>query len=418
MKIHFASAALTIVCLGLSAMATRAAEVSPAKTSLTIPINVANRPAGAVECTFALGPTAPITALAFGPEGKTLAVGGYREVLLWDLAEAKLARRIPVEGYVGSLTFLKDGKTLAVGEGTPWKAGAVRFVDVASGKETFRFAEPKDVVCSMALSPDGKLLAATASGKVAYVLDVAGQKLAKTLEGHTGRVLHVAFSADGKLLVTAGDDYTAQIWDVGAWTSPAKFTESFPVRGSAFHPDGVQVLLAVGGADGSGLRFRKTDSPTFRRPIALAMAVPLGMIGPSAKTGRVYVPCTDKTVKVFDIKSGSLVLTLAGHQDWVHAVALSPDETKLASGSADGTVRIWATLDGRPLATLAQLTPRTDQWLIVTAQGHLATSSPDVLSWKAENLVTPLDQVTAKLQDAALVGKTIAGDKVPAPVLK
>jgi WD40 repeat protein len=414
MKIHFASAALMIVCLGLVA---RAAEVSPAKTSLTIPVNVANRPAGVLECTVPLGPTSPITAVAFSPDGKTLASGGYREVLLWDLAGAKLATRIPAEGCVGAVALLKDGKTLVVGEGTPWKSGAVRFIDLASGKETFRFAEPKDMVCSIALSPDGKLLAATAAGKVAYVLDVAGQKLVKTLEGHSGRVLHVAFSADGKLLCTSSDDNTAQVWNTADWTPVIKFTESFPVRGSAFHSDGLQVLLAVGGADGSGLRMRKTDAPMFRRPIGLGMAVPLGMTGPTTKTGRVYVPCTDKTVKVFD-KAGNQQATLAGHQDWVHAVALSSDETRLASGSADGTIKLWATLDGRPLATLVQLAPRTDEWLIVTALGHFSTSSPAVLRWKAENLVTPVNQVTAKLQDAALVAKTIAGDKVPAPVLK
>ena len=418
MKILHALGMTAVFCLWLSPLSARAADAVPRKHALAIPVNMAGRPAGSVECSVTAGPTVPVTALAFSPDGKSLAAGGYREVLLWDLARAKLAKRIAADGQVGAVAFLKDGKTLVVGEGTPCTSGDVRFLDLPSGEETFRSDLPKDVVCSLALSPDGKLLAASGAYQPAHVWNVDEKKLAATLGGHGDWVLRVSFSRDGKLLTTAAADNTAQVWSVKDWTSVAKFTEAQPVRGSAFHTDGLQVLLANGGSRGSGLRFRKTDNPSYRRPIGIGPAIPLSMVGPS-KASRVYVPCSDKTVKVFDISNGRQLATLSGHQDWVHSVALSPDETKLASGSADGTVKLWSTQDGRLLATLAQLAPRTDEWLILTAQGHFATSSPGALAWKTAKGPALPGQLIASLQSPESVVKAIADEKpTPKPKAK
>ena len=80
----------------------------------------------------------------------------------------------------------------------------------------------------------------------------------------------------------------------------------------------------------------------------------------------------------------------------------------LASGCADATVKLWSCKDHRLLATLVQLTPRTNEWLIVTPPGYLATSSPAALRWKAEKVSLGPGQVTALLQNSAFVGKVMA----------
>jgi WD40 repeat protein len=390
---------------------------APTTRPVVVPINAANRPAASVECRVTVGPTVPIVALAFSPDGKTLAAGGYREVLLWDLAAAKLGRRIAANGVVGAVAFLKEGQVLAIGEGSPGECGAVRLVDAASGKDLCRFAEPKDAVCAIAVSPDGKWLAACATTKAAYVWDVEQKKLATTIQGHNDRVLDVGFSPNGKVLITVGEDNTGQLWNVGDWSPVARFTESYPVRCAAFGADEVQVFMGVGNSEGSGLRIRKMDTPAFRRPIGLGMAVPLGMAGPT-KAGRAYVACSDKTVKVFDVKNGNQVGTWNGHQDWVQTVAISADEAKVASGSADGTVKVWNAADGRLLATLVQTAMRADEWVIVTPQGYVAASSDRAIEWKGEKLAVSGKELTKELSNGEMVAKAIAGEKVAAATVK
>jgi len=99
----------------------------------------------------------------------------------------------------------------------------------------------------------------------------------------------------------------------------------------------------------------------------------------------------------------------------VYRVALTADASKIASGSADGTVKLWASNGWRLLATLLQLKPRTDQWAIVTPAGYLATSSPAAVQWRATGLKTPPDKLTPLVQNPELVKQTIAGGKVPPP---
>jgi len=176
-----------------------------ARRPLAFPITAGSADSGeaSVECVVEFGPVLPISAVAFGPDGKTLAVGGYREVLLWDLEDAKLAGRIgtgQLAGLIHAVAFVDGGKGLAVGDGVPGRSGAVRIFDVDSGDLTAGFDEPQRVVCCLAVSPDGKLLAAGDAGSLVHVWNLGDNKLVKTIDAHNGRVLGTTFSADGKRL--------------------------------------------------------------------------------------------------------------------------------------------------------------------------------------------------------------------------
>lgn len=152
----------------------KAADIAPSKRSLVFPIVPAKgEPVLAKEVSAASGPAVPVTAVAFSPDGKTLAAAGYQEVILWNLAEAALARRIgagKIAGTVHGLAFDKTGQVLAVAEGSPRASGAVRVFDPATGEQKLDFADFKDVVYALALSPDGKKLAA--GGAEGFILGV------------------------------------------------------------------------------------------------------------------------------------------------------------------------------------------------------------------------------------------------------
>ena len=396
---------------------------APQKQPLVFPIIVAppgNAKAPSLDCVVPFGPIVPMSALAFSPDGKTLAVGGYQEVLLWDLANAKLAKRIGV-GQIGDfvrcVAFRNNGQWLAVAEGTPYGPGAVKLFDVNSGQPALDFQEPKDAVFAVAFSPDGKLVAGGGADSVARVWNVDEKKVVAELKGHTDWVLATSFSADGKFIVTSSADRTAQVWEVGTWKMVAKLDQMEPVNGAVFGPNAELVALAVAGPTDRMIRLRRRDNRDLARAMDMGVPGPLGVLWAPAGN-RMYVPLTDKTVRVYDPNSGGHVATLTGHTDWVYGVAISPDGAKLATASADGTVKLWHTGENRLVATLVQVTPRTEEWMIVAVPGYLAASSLGPVQWRAANLTTPPDKVPGVLQNPELVKKAIAGEKLPPPILK
>lgn len=407
-----------VACLLFSASLAQLAGaqgIVPQKEVLGIPIT-AKAPA-TIECSVTFGPAVPISALAFSPDGKRLAAGGYQEVVVWDLEGGKLFKRIGAGqlGTVGALAFLSDGQ-LAVGEGTPYGEGSVRIFNLDTGQQTHSFDEPKDVVYAVAVSPDGNLVAGGGGDTLVRVWSVADKKLVATLEEHKELVSGISFSHDGKMLATASADKTVQVWNVEKWDRSIKFREDEPVHGAVFGADARMVFLAVGGAGGRSIQYRRTDNIRSIRPYSTATGMPLDIVW-STKSSRMYAPCSDGVVRIYDV-NGRLLASLAGHDDWAYGVAVNADATRLASGSGDGTVKLWNLADNKPLATLLHLAPSTDDWLIITPTGYLAASSTNNLQWKLANLKTPPEQLTGLLQKPESVQQLIAGTNVAAPVIE
>ncbi len=157
-------------------------------------------------------------------------------------------------------------------------------------------------VWSVAFSPDGKQIVSASgdilgnkSGEV-KVWDTATGQETLSLKGHTNRVTSVAYSPDGKHIVSGSVDKTVKVWDAatGQETLSLKgYTNG--VRRVAYSPDGKRI---VSGSE-------------------------------------------DKTVKVWDAATGQETLSLKGHVYGVRSVAYSPDGKRIVSGSKDATVKVW-----------------------------------------------------------------------------
>ena len=425
---------------------THAPEPAPGPPTVAVPVLSAvpsAEPPKTLDCIVPCGPTAPVSAVAWSPDGHLVAAGGYQEVLIWDVTNGALLKRLgtgQLADTIAAVVFSADGSLLAVAEGVPYGAGAVKLLDVASGGVVAAFVEPQDATLCLALSPDGKWLAGAGVDGVVRVWSMDEKKLAKEMRGHLGWVRSVAFSPDGKFLASAGHDRAALVWEVGSWNRLSELRENDPLLGVAFSPDAQFLVLAVAGANDKVLRVKRRDNGQLVRDVNLIQTVPLDVVW-NASSNRVCVPCSDKTAKVYDggswgqvvncagetnwvywligIMTGrqSVVANNAGHGDWVYRVAVSADGTKLATAGADGKVKLWSSADGRLLATLVQLAPRSDQWVVMTSAGYLATSSPTAIQWRVTGFSMTPEQISALLQNAELVKQVLAGGAVPPPTM-
>ena len=312
-----------------------------------------------------------INAVAFTPDGKQLVVGGNHELTVWDATSGKLLRRVFTRAErAHAMVFLPDGK-LAVAGGRPGQEGDVRIYDLNAGKTTDfggvpavdgvndkavflkELVQADDSILALALSADGKKLAAGGCDRLVRVWDLATGKQEQAIENHADWVLGVAFTPDGKGLVTGSRDKTAKVWDLVNKESVVTVPDhQNVVYAVAITADGKLGLSA--GEDNQVRAWFATDAEKKlgkqARNFAHGKAVFRLALRDDPKTPVLASGSADMTVKLWNPATGANLKTLSGLTDWVFAVALSPDGQLVAGGAANGEVRVWKVADGAQAA--------------------------------------------------------------------
>jgi hypothetical protein len=309
----------------------------------------------APEAPVSTGPTvyhAPpvITAVAISPDGKWLAVSGYREILLREYGGELVARLPGLSDRIHSILFSQDGKTLAAVGGSPARFGEVQIWDLATRKQKHSILVSNDTLFGASFSPDGTRIACGAADKAIRIFDVATGKQIRKMDHHEDWVFGTVFGVDGKRLVSVSRDKAAKLTDAntGAFIenvnliNPTKEALAAVVR----HPKKDWVLIggeervpylymmdrprAMRIADDSTLvrKFDPQDGPI----LALAYS-------PDAK--RVAVGSAVGDVHLYDAETGELVAKCSGHRGGIYTLQFHPDGRHLITAGFDGTVRIY-----------------------------------------------------------------------------
>jgi WD40 repeat protein len=115
---------------------------------------------------------------------------------------------------VNALAFSPDGRTLAIGSGEPSRSGQIQLWEVATRRVAQEFNNVhSDTVFGLAFSRSGQFLASCAADRFMRVIDLSTGKVARSFEGHTHHVLGVAWMDNGRTLATAGADDVVKTWD-------------------------------------------------------------------------------------------------------------------------------------------------------------------------------------------------------------
>ena len=297
-------------------------------------------------------PRVAVTALAFSPQAKLVAVGRYGVVELMNADSQVVVKRLEGHrGNVNAIVWSADGMELFAASGESAVAGEVKQWSVADARVLHTFSGHRDMIYSLALSPDGKTLATGSYDQKIKLWNVADAAERRTLSGHNGAVFDLAFRPDGKLLASASADRTVKLWDVASgerrdtFSQPLK--EQFAVAWSA---DGKR--LAAGGAD-NRIRIwqvspeaRETSNPLL--VARFAHDQPILRLLWSADGKSLLSSAQDGIVKVWDSAEVQERLALEKQPDWPTALAFAGDA--LVVGRADGGVAFYDGTSGKVIA--------------------------------------------------------------------
>ncbi|KAF4415304.1 Vegetative incompatibility protein HET-E-1 [Colletotrichum fructicola] len=204
-------------------------------------------------------------------------------------------------------------------------------------------------VMSVAFSPDGRQLASGSHDSTVKLWDTATGQCQQTLEGHSDWVRSVAFSPDGRQLASGSDDSTVKLWDTATGQCQQTLEgHSSDVYSVAFSPDGRQL---ASGSDDKTVKLWDTATGQCQQTLE-GHSSSVNSVAFSPDGRQLASGSFDKTVKLWDTATGQCQQTLEGHSSSVTSVAFSPDGRQLASGSDDKTVKLWDTATGQCQQTL------------------------------------------------------------------
>jgi mono/diheme cytochrome c family protein len=155
-----------------------------------------------------------VQSIAWSADGKRLATGGFRKVLLWNTADWSLAGEIAdLPGRVSAMTFTADSATLVTASNALGQAGEVTLWNVADLAKRRTWQAHDGTVFDVAVAPDGETLATAGADKLVRFWSLAKGEQVMQIEAHTSPVLSLAYKPDGTLLASGGADKELKIWD-------------------------------------------------------------------------------------------------------------------------------------------------------------------------------------------------------------
>jgi WD40 repeat protein len=391
-----------------------------------------------------------VLAVAFSPNGQLLATGDtLGDVQLWQVADGQ--KYLTCQGHtnrVWSVVFSPDGTCLASSSDDC----TIKLWSLEHQSLKHQSFEPQsfdhgtclntlqghtDWVHTLAFSPDGTRLVSGSDDYTVKIWRLSSGTCLQTLDGHSSWVQSVAFSGDGRWIASGSDDQTIKLWDAQSgvclqtlqghhsWIQTVKFSPDSQILASgggdgltklwdvqtgtcirtiaahtqqiwaiAFHPN--QPILATGSGDQRVKLWNIHTGDCFRTLQAHTSAVWAIAFNPDSNPDSnsnneldntiLASGSQDQTVRLWNIETGHCLKTLQGHSGQVWSVAFSPTSDLLATASHDRTIRIWHSRTGACLKTL---------------QGHTSWVQAVAFDPEGQRIASGSDDQTAKIWDVS-----------------
>ena len=410
---------------------------------------------------------------AFSPDGASMLIGFSDYARIWNLKTGK-----PGTIFQGDSNPLKqislsaDGTRMLVlsttlrmvaqhVKGDFGKSVEMRLWDLETGRVIRAATTDIPFGSDGVLAPDGRMMLAGSDGKgSAELSDPETGHPILALQGHTDQITGIAFSRDGRRVLTGSWDGTAKLWD----TSTGRVIRTFrvpaaPVGTVALSPDGHQAVTCSGDRDESVKLWDADTGQAIRIPAVLASGSSVVIFSPdgrwiltngkdnnatlwSARTGQrvrtfighaeeinsaafapdsrtVLTGSGDNTAKLWDVDTGREIRTLRGHLSPIMSVVFAPNGRTVFTGSYDGTGKLWDVSTGQELATVLAFSDKS--WAVVDPEGRYDASNGgdiDGLHWVVGDTAIGLSQLKQRYYDPGLLAKYTGFNKEPLVVVE
>jgi len=303
----------------------------------------------------------PVSTVAHSPDGQWIAsVSEDNTLCLWEIATGQIVREFKIEnGPLFSFAYSPDGKYLACAT----HEGELKLYHANTGlpEHTLKI---DDFVITFAFSADWRLLVTPGSDFTLHLWEISSGRMLRSFRGHTSFVIAFTLSPDGRSLASAGyDEHAIWVWD----TATGQLQNTLEghqkrVLACAFSPDGR--FIASTSEDNT---LRVWDAATGRE-LWRQGSITKPRWCTFSPDGR-YVGSSywGNALRIWDTPTGEMVCTFDGHTKRVSSGAFLPDGRYIVSASGDHTLRLW------------EITTTKDQPKEVEVSGDLkgCTYSPD-----------------------------------------
>ena len=287
-----------------------------------------------------------VTCLSVDPRGERVLSGSDDGTArLWDVETGELLLTLEAhEDQIATLAFTDDGSRAITISGAE---AQMKLWDLETGEPRSAKKFGDYASRSMVLDDTGERLALGTSDGTIKVLAVRNSQVVATLprqeqDGHELAVIALAFSKDGKRMVSGSVDASVRLWDVETgdllWISEAG---SEPIVTVAFRGDGNEVASGASSGTGQGI-IRRHDAATgevvWER---VGHSADVEAVVYSPEGDRLVSGSFDKLIRVWDMQSQDPIATFQGHDQAIRCLAFSQDGQRIYSGSEDLSVREW-----------------------------------------------------------------------------
>lgn len=329
------------------------------------------------------GHNSDVVRAAFSPDGRRIVTASLDGTArMWDTESDDAIQVFQSDEHYRSVmrvAFSPDGQRIV----TSYMYNApVLLWDAETGEVIRGFQGHNDTVTNATFSFDGKRIIIASSDRTAQLWNGDTGEVIQVFQGHTGRVWQAIFSPDERSIITTSDDKTARLWDVETG-EVIKVLQGHTdrVRDAAFSPDGRWILTA---SQDKTARLWDAETGDVIR-VFQGHESSVNSVAFSLDGRHIITASSDKTVRLWNTKTGEPIRFIQVHEGAVSHVAFSPNGRRIVTSSRDNNARLWDAMTGEAIQVFLGHTGDVSQ----------ANFSPD-----GQLIVTASSDGTARLWDA------------------